>query len=425
MRKTQHKILGIYNKDARDISNHMCGKVIQTTITSPPYFDMKDYGTENQIGFGQTYEEYLNDLKIVFKGVFKITKDDGTLWIIIDTIKKNDETILLPFDLSTKLKEIGWKLQEIIIWKKDKTVPWASSGFVQRKFEFILLFSKTNQYKCHRDITREYDTKHLKQWWVKYPERYNPKGKAMDDVWEYPIPTQGSWGDQYIKHFCPLPMDMVGNMIQLTTNEQDIVLDPFSGSGAVLSQAAYMSRKYVGFELNKDYISMFKHYLKNTIIEGQKKYKAFQSDHYQQDNFEETIIRLRCLKYAKLIYQKIGKKDRANLKYIFVEDSGVSNEKFKLKKVKYLVSIVDVGVVRELRQKIDKLVSKPPFSKFGIEPEITIEIPTKTSRTPHQLFGYKYNNTHKTIGNVTIEHIPDNVKIISNIKMDINENDYK
>ena len=61
---------------------------IQTTITSPPYFDMKDYGVEGQIGFGQKYEEYLNDLKSIFNHVFDYTKEDGTLWIIIDTFKE-------------------------------------------------------------------------------------------------------------------------------------------------------------------------------------------------------------------------------------------------------------------------------------------------------------------------------------------------
>ena len=201
----------IYTEDARTILDHIPKKeMVTATITSPPYFDMKDYGGEDQIGFGQSYEEYLFDLQTVFQNVFQITKENGTLWIVIDTFKKEGQVVPLPFDLVSKLLEVGWLLQDIIIWKKDKTVPWSTKGFMQRKFEYILFFSKTTSFKYNKDQVRIYDTSHLKKWWVKYPERYNPRGKALDEVWEYPIPTQGSWGEKYVKHFCPLPTDMVG-----------------------------------------------------------------------------------------------------------------------------------------------------------------------------------------------------------------------
>jgi len=244
----------VYNIDSRKISEILPDSIqIQTTITSPPYFDMKDYGVENQVGYGQRYDEYLNDLQNIFRQIKDKTKEDGTLWIIIDTFKRNNVVVPLPFDLANKLNEIGWLLQEVIIWKKDKTVPWSTQGFMQRKFEYILFFSKTANYKSNKDRVRIYDTQQLKRWWVKYPERYNPKGKALDEIWEYPIPVQGSWGDKYIRHFCPLPKEMVATMIEISTDEEDLILDPFAGSGTVLSQSAYMSRHYIGFELNPFY----------------------------------------------------------------------------------------------------------------------------------------------------------------------------
>ena len=205
--KTTKKTLNvIYNQDARNILDTIGSNTkVTTTITSPPYYDMKDYDSDNQVGYGQSYEEYLNDLKSIFAGVFEITKQNGTLWIIIDTFKRNNQVITLPFDVSNKLKEIGWLLQDVIIWKKNKTVPWSTNGFMQRKFEYIPFFSKTTNYKSNKDSVRVYDTSQLKKWWIKYAERYNPKGKALDEVWEFPIPTQGSWGEEYIRHFCPLP----------------------------------------------------------------------------------------------------------------------------------------------------------------------------------------------------------------------------
>ena len=123
----------IFNIDSRKIISLLKEEdLVQTTITSPPYFDMKDYGIDDQIGFGQTYENYLNDLQSVFEQILQRTKDDGTLWIIIDTFKRNGSIVPLPFDLANKLKEVGWHFQDIIIWEKDKTVPWSSNGFVQK-----------------------------------------------------------------------------------------------------------------------------------------------------------------------------------------------------------------------------------------------------------------------------------------------------
>ena len=108
--KTPKKSLNvIYNQDARNILDKIGFDTrVTTTITSPPYFEMKDYNSDNQVGYGQTYEDYLNDLKSIFAGVLEITEENGTLWIIIDTFKRNNQVITLPFDLSNKLKAIGW-----------------------------------------------------------------------------------------------------------------------------------------------------------------------------------------------------------------------------------------------------------------------------------------------------------------------------
>lgn len=152
----------IHHQDARAINDVINQKIVSTTITSPPYFDMKDYGSENQIGYGQSYSEYLKDLKKVFLAIYNITKDNGTLWIIIDSFKKDGRVIPLPFDLERELTSIGWMLQDIIIWKKDRTVPWSSKGRTQRKFEYILFFSKTNNYNYYAKRVTTIDTDQLK-----------------------------------------------------------------------------------------------------------------------------------------------------------------------------------------------------------------------------------------------------------------------
>jgi len=420
-------VFKLHEKDARLLDKYIKNRIITTTITSPPYYNMKDYGSEHQIGFGQGYQEYLNDLKDVFQKIYDVTKENGTLWIIIDTFKENNKVIPLPFDLTAKLNDVGWLLQDIIIWKKDKTVPWSGNGFVQRKFEYILFFSKNKNFKYYLDRVRVYDTNYLKKWWVKYPERYNPKGKALDEVWEYAIPTQGSWGQKYIRHFCPLPTDMIGNMIQLSTDEGDVVLDPFAGSGSVLSQASYMKRQYIGFELSQEYIEMFNKYLSKTWQDGNKKYQQFNSHNSTQNNFSNLILNLRSLKYARVLLKKlISKKTNIDIKYILVDIIGESNKKYKLIRVKYTIFLEkDSASFDTLELEIKSITSVAPLSKFGIEAVFEYKVDQSPSECSKNYYGYTITNTHSTFGEVTLENIPPKVKVLSKIKMDLNESDFE
>ncbi len=378
---------------------------------------MKDYNSDNQIGYGQSYDDYLSDLQSIFGDIYKITEEDGSLWIIIDTFKRNNQVVTLPFDLSDKLKEVGWLLQDIIIWKKDKTVPWSNNGFMQRKFEYILFFTKSPNYKSNKDNVRVYDTDHLKRWWVKYPERYNPKGKALDEVWEFPIPVQGSWGEKYIRHFCPLPKDMVATMIQISTDEDDVILDPFAGSGTVLSQSAYMKRKYIGFELNTEYIQMFKSYIAKTFNEGRKEYELFNSS-TPQEQFEKTILELRALKYGRVLLNNVLKGlMNKNIK-IIVDIEGKSTEIHKLIKVKY--SFLGEFEKDTILERIGKVVNKKPLSKYGIEPNFVF---LESQDFEYEGY-YGYTQTNSYSYSKDLSCTSKQIKVISKIKVDLNENDY-
>lgn len=403
----------IYNVDSRKISEILNKDVqIQTTITSPPYFDMKDYGVDGQVGYGQKYDDYLDDLQSIFGQVYTYTKENGTLWIIIDTFKRNNTIVPLPFDLAERIQQVGWLLQDIIIWKKDKTVPWSNNGFTQRKFEYILLFSKTPKYKNNKDCVRIYDTRQLKKWWVKYPERYNPKGKALDEIWEYPIPVQGSWGDKYIRHFCPLPKDMVSNMIQISTDEGDVVFDPFAGTGTVLSQSAYMNRKYLGFELNPSYIQQFKEYLSNSLEEGKKDYEKMLENHGQTD-FEETILNLRALKFGRLLVKKLQDETHIQIK-VFVERLSVNS---KRQSVKYVIYDASKEIFEPI---IANAVDEAPLSKFEIDPIFEFADSYDDNR---DLYFYSITNSYSYLRNVSLND--SKVKVISSIKVDLKECDYE
>ena len=407
------KLNTIYNVDARRISEVFPeGLTIQTTISSPPYYDMKDYGEDNQIGFGQSYEEYLQDIKSVFEQVYSHTKDDGTLWIIIDTFKRNNSIVLLPFDVASKLQETGWLLQDIIIWKKDKTVPWSNNGFTQRQFEYILFFSKTPKFKTNKDRVRVFDTRQLKKWWVKYPERYNPRGKALSEIWEYPIPVQGSWGKQYIRHFCPLPQDMVSNMIQISTDEGDVVFDPFAGSGTVMSQSAYMNRFYLGFELNKGYIDKFNSYLAETLEKGKSEYESMLKGKGQTD-FEDQIINLRALKYGRMLVKAI--QDELSIRAKVVVD------RIRQEDTQSIVHYTIVGIQKETAEDvIANVISKAPLSKYEITPLVSYQDELDVD---HQWFCYSITNSYSFMRNVA--YGDPCVRVLSPIKVDLNEKDYE
>ena len=407
----------VYNGDSRCLLEILPeGVQVQTTITSPPYFDMKDYGVEGQVGFGQKYEEYLEDLKEIFAQIYTVTKDDGTLWIVIDTFKRDHAVVTLPFDLVQKLNSVGWKLQEIIIWKKDKTVPWSSKGFMQRKFEYVLFFSKQNNYKTNKDQVRIYDTQQLKKWWVKYPERYNPKGKALDEIWEFPIPVQGSWGTEYIRHFCPLPKEMVATMISISTDEEDVVFDPFAGSGAVMSQSAYMKRTYLGIEINPQYINMFEAYLKSTIESGKKEYYSYMNT-MDQVAFETTIQNLRALKYGRILLNNIEKDYGINDLKIYMKrtESSISS------KIKVEYTFIGRQLDDEFYRMISTYTNRPPLSKYGIIP--TFKCGIDLSMLNIEIYMYSKTNSHSYLRDCN--YMDSKVKIISPIKVDLYEKDFE
>ncbi len=426
MRKRKYHIYDVHNVDARNINSIINGQIIDVTITSPPYFDMKNYGHKSQIGYGQTYSTYLDDLKLVFDKVYKVTKQTGTLWVIINTLRENGEIVPLPFDFSNTIKKCGWKLQEIIIWSKDRTVPWTHIGQMRHMFEYILVFSKGKKYNYHVDRIKDYVN--LKKWWIKYPERYNPKGKTPAEIWNYDIPTQGSWGKGYIKHFCPLPEELVDRIIKLTTNENNVILDPFAGSGAVLAQAAFSKRKYIGFELNKNYIDMFRGYLRKNLNLKRRAYEISKKARWGQDAFEDLVLNLRTLKFARILWKLLRVNDYHGIKSIFVKRLAKKpTENHKLITAEYLL-LIGTGISKKsLLSLIEKIVSKPPLSKYGIEANfiVTDESRAFLKRIPNTtLYSYTAIATHSYSKKITKNQIEKTAPIFSTIKVQLSEKDY-
>lgn len=296
-------------------------------------------------------------------------------------------------------------------------------------FEYILVFSKSSDFVFNIDRVRTHRT--LKKWWVKYPERYNPNGKAPEAIWKFDIPVQGSWGNGFIRHFCPLPEDMIGQILHISTNENDVVLDPFSGSGAVLAKAHFMRRRYIGLELNSRYIKMFEDYLSKTARSKRADYDKEKEKSVGRDEFYKTVINLRALKFAKILAGKIKSKGIARFSKIYVNKTSTkATKKNALVCIDYVLLVPNARAVVRLKNFLDKLCSVPPLSKYGIQYNF-VYVSTERQFLKHipgkRVYVYSEKATQKFE-----QHLDKRVAvsasnghlIVSGIRVDVNEKDY-
>lgn len=236
---------------------------VQCVVTSPPYWSLRDYGIDGQIGLTESMYSYIEELNAVFLQVKRVLRDDGTLWLNIGDSytsgnrgwrapdKKNParamskrpktpaglkekELIGLPWRLAFALQESGWYLRSEIIWQKPNAQPESVRDRVTREHEQLFLLSKSPKYK--------YDVEAVK----------GPNGRRLRDVW-----TIKTRPNPYARgHFATFPEELVERCLKIATSEDDVVLDPFLGSGTTAAVASKLGRKFVGTELNPDYIEI-------------------------------------------------------------------------------------------------------------------------------------------------------------------------
>ena len=276
-----------------DVKARMC-------VTSPPYYGLRNYGDEDkQIGMEQTPEEYIEQLVDVFRSVRDVLTDDGTLWLNIgdtyynyrsdgnypkQTVSrtkqdlpdfspvrgnklhnlKSKDLIGIPWMLAFALRADGWWLRQDIIWNKPNPMPESVKDRCTKSHEYIFLLSKSKQYFYDNEAIKE----PVKQDWGtrdrtkgKYhnpgtglaphsglSKSYDRKNKRS--VWTVTNkPYKGA-------HFAVFPPDLIEPCILAGSEENDIVLDPFMGSGTTAMVAKKHNRNYLGCELHEDYASL-------------------------------------------------------------------------------------------------------------------------------------------------------------------------
>lgn len=270
---------------------------VQCCVTSPPYWGLRDYGHENQLGLESTPEAYVNNMVCVFSEVRRVLKDDGVLWVNIgdsyngsggaggDYSKgglkegqpkypgrnvpslKPKDLVGIPWRLAFALQADGWYLRQDIIWHKPNPMPESVTDRCTKSHEYVFLFSKSPKYYFDSLAIKEPSTKsstsNIRFGGDKYgtndaPIHRTKSGKDYVDsgtrnkrsVWT--IATKGYKG----AHFAVMPEALCEPPILASSRPGDLVLDPFMGSGTTAVMSLHHGRDFVGCELNPEYVDL-------------------------------------------------------------------------------------------------------------------------------------------------------------------------
>ena len=272
--------------DALEMLKRLPDEYVQMCVTSPPYYGLRDYGAEGQIGCEQTPFEYIDRLTEIFREVRRVLKSNGTLWLNIadsyagsgkgvwskslaerpkskqtyhslntdenaalpkkwDGIKEKD-MIGIPWQLAFALRADGWYLRSDIIWQKPNCLPEAVKDRPTKSYEHIFLLSKSPHYY--------YDTAAISE-----PVAPVTVERNKRDVWSVSTNSHRGYG-----HFAMYPERLIEPCILAGSPEQGLVLDPFFGSGTTGAVCKRLSRRYLGIELNPEYCETAKTRIQQT-----------------------------------------------------------------------------------------------------------------------------------------------------------------
>jgi site-specific DNA-methyltransferase (adenine-specific) len=238
---------------------------IQCVVTSPPYWGLRDYGIDGQIGLEGTLPQFINHLVAIFNEIKRVLRDDGTLWVNIGdgytsgnrgyraTDKKNPARAMavrpdtpegmkpkdlqgIPWRLAFALQDDGWYLRSDIVWHKPNAMPESVKDRPTRAHEYLFMLTKSERYFYDYEAVKE--------------PGLNGKLRNRRSVWD--VNTQ-PFAEA---HFATFPQKLIEPCILASTRPGDYVLDPFFGSGTVGIVCAEQQRLYVGVELNPEYVAI-------------------------------------------------------------------------------------------------------------------------------------------------------------------------
>ena len=299
--------------DALSVLKTMPSQSINTCVTSPPYWGLRDYGVDGQLGLEPTPEEYVANLVEVFREVRRVLRDDGTLWLNlgdsyngskmnrsgqhgykdgrsnkdkrfsvggVEGLKPKD-LVGIPWMVAFALRADGWYLRQDIIWHKPNPMPESVKDRCTKAHEYIFLLTKKKKYFYDAEAIKEKQSGEIKT------RRFSSDGGAKARAMGKHISggnegTGAKWTDTGFRnkrsvwtiptkpfkeaHFATFPPDLIKPCILAGCPVGGTVLDPFAGSGTTLLVAMQHHRKSIGIELNPEYIEIAKRRLNSVQL---------------------------------------------------------------------------------------------------------------------------------------------------------------
>ena len=293
-----------------DLLKDLEEKSINTCITSPPYYGLRDYGVNNQFGREETIDEFVNNLVKVFQEVRRVLRDDGTVWLnlgdsyggqrgkgfnthqdkggnnrVQELQKKHGDLKVttglplksllgIPWRVALALQADGWILRQDIIWHKPNPMPESCRDRCTKAHEYIFLLSKKQKYYYDHEAIKEPSVfQHKGRYGPVKPSSVGNKNKELPGfeirdglknmTGSYPMKNKRSVWTVTTKpckeaHFATFPIDLIEPCVLAGSPEGGTVLDPFGGSGTTTIAAEKHKRNSILLEINPEYIKLAK-----------------------------------------------------------------------------------------------------------------------------------------------------------------------
>ena len=272
---TEHRIIF---GDSRSL-NQIEDKSVQLIITSPPYWQLKDYGTDDQIGFNDSYEDYINNLNLVWKECDRVLADGCRLCINIgDQFARSVyygryKVIPIRTEIIRFCESLGMDYMGAIIWQKTTTMntsgggaimgsfPYPRNGILKIDYEFILLFKKLGNAPKPTKEQKEQSAMTKEEW-----------GQYFSSHWNFN-------GVKQTGHIAMFPEELPKRLIKMFSFVGETVFDPFAGSGTTSLAAKNLGRNSIGYEINKEFAPLIKEKLcSNQLVLGDESRVVFCED---------------------------------------------------------------------------------------------------------------------------------------------------
>jgi len=302
------KLNHTYQGDSLEVLKTFPDEAVNCVVTSPPYWGLRDYGVDGQLGLEKTPEEYVEKMVTLFREIRRVLRKDGTLWLNlgdsynagrngghsggqkqasldrhkgidksganVDGLKPKD-LVGIPWRVAFALQADGWYLRQDIIWHKPNPMPESVTDRCTKSHEYIFLLSKSAKYFYDADAIKEKAVG--ERWGGNKPMNVNNSkdrenihnGLTRERNMEFETRNKRSvWtiNTQTYKeaHFAVFPPKIPELCIKAGSKEGDVILDPFFGSGTTGWVAQRLGRQWIGIELNEDYIELASKRFKQT-----------------------------------------------------------------------------------------------------------------------------------------------------------------